>query len=227
MLNRFRSKLATLAQTSWVLYAVRETAIVTVGILIAFGLNAWWENHKESREEGKHLRTLASDFGQNATRLKELINLEGQIQAASLSLIRSDREMDTAALRTALGRVFSSDRFEPVMGAYEGLVSSTGLTLVSDEQLRGDLASFAAAVESPYGERLSNDLYFEFTREFIGKLQYANSVAGLPTSEPGYRELLSDPRFREHLALRYAAERDVERHYRHLLDLCERINARL
>jgi len=84
MLSRFRSKLATFAQTRWSPTCARNRN--------RHGRqsrrlrpHAWWENHKEAREEEKHLRTLASDFGQNATRLKELVALEDKNQAASLS----------------------------------------------------------------------------------------------------------------------------------------------
>jgi Family of unknown function (DUF6090) len=214
-------------RSGWMSYAVRETAIVTIGILIAFMLNAWWEGQKQAREESRHLRALASDFTQNAEQLTRLIELERAILSASLALIQPNNTLDGTGLRDAIGRVFSSDRFEPVMGAYEGLVSSAGLTLISDDELRVDLASFAAAVRNPYGEKISSDFYFAFTREFIGKLQMVENVLRQPTSSERYRELLSDVRFREHLALRYAAERDVERYYRGLLETCNRINARL
>jgi hypothetical protein len=223
----FRNKLTTMMRSGWVSYAVRETAIVTIGILIAFALNAWWEGHKQDREEAKHLRALSSDFERNAEALKSLVKLEEEIAVASLALIQPNPPTDDEAMRKAIGRVFSSGRFEPVMGAYEGLVNASGLTLISDDGLRADLASFAASVSNPYGERMSNDLYFAFTREFVGKLQLAEMILEQPTSAERYRELLSDPRFREHLALRFAAERDVGRYYNELLKTCERINASL
>jgi hypothetical protein len=225
--NAFRKRLANTLQTGWLSYAIRETAIVTIGILLAFALNAWWEGHKQDREEAKHLRALASDFEHNAAELTRLIKLEEEIANASLSLIKKPLVQDDESVRKLVGRVFSSGRFEPVMGAYEGLVSSSGLTLISSDDLREDLASFAAAVRNPYGERVSDDLYFAFTREFVGQLQMTENILGEPTSAEAYRELLRDPRFREHLALRFAAERDVGRYYGELLERCKRINANL
>ena len=227
MPSDFRNKLTTLMRSGWLSYTVRETAIVTIGILIAFALNAWWEGHKQDREEAKHLRALASDFERNAESLQSLVKLEEQISAASLALIKVQGPMDDEATRQAIGRVFSSSRFEPVMGAYEGLVNASGLTLITDDALRTDLASFAASVSNPYGVRISDDLYFAFTSEFIGKLQMTEMILGQPTSVEKYRELLADARFREQLAIRYAAERDVGRYYAQLLETCERINASL
>lgn len=227
MSNAFRKRLANTLQTGWLPYAIRETAIVTIGILLAFALNAWWEGHKQDRDEAKHLRALASDFERNAAELTRLIKLEEEIANASLSLIKKSPVHDDESVRRLVGRVFSSGRFEPVMGAYEGLVNSSGLTLISNDELREDLASFAAEVRNPYGERVSDDLYFAFTREFVGRLQMTENILGEPTSAEAYRELLSEPRFREHLALRFAAERDVGRYYGELLEKCQRINASL
>ncbi len=220
----FRKKIASSLQSGWFTYVVRETAIVTIGILVAFALNAWWEGHKQDRDERKHLRALASDFQRNAQELTRLVKLEEEISNASLSLIKRPSALDAESIRKLVGRVFSSDRFEPVMGAYEGLVNSSGLTLISDDALRKDLASFAAAVRNPYGERISDDFYFAFTREFAGRLQMTETILGEPTSVEAYRELLTDARFREHLALRFTAERDVGRYYTDLLKTCERIN---
>jgi hypothetical protein len=225
--NTFRKRLANTLQTGWLSYAIRETAIVTIGILLAFALNAWWEGHKQDREEAKHLRALASDFERNAQQLARLVKLEEEIANASLSLIKKGPAQDAETVHRLVGKVFSSGRFEPVMGAYEGLVNSSGLTLISNDVLREDLASFAAAVRNPYGERISDDFYIAFTREFAGRLQMTETILGEPTSAEAYRELVSDQRFREHLALRFAAERDVGRYYNELLKTCERINASL
>jgi hypothetical protein len=223
----FRNKLANTLRSGWLPYAIRETAIVTIGILLAFALNAWWEGHKEDRQETKHLRALASDFDRNAQELTRVVGLEEEIANASLALIKKTPAPDPETTRRLMGRVFSSGRFEPVMGAYEGLVNSSGLTLISSDALREDLASFAAAVRNPYGERISDDFYFAFTREFAGQLQMAENILGEPTSADAYRELLNDARFREHLAIRFAAERDVGRYYKELLNTCQRINVAL
>jgi hypothetical protein len=50
--------------------AVVEIGIVTVGIIIAFALDAWWDDRSLSRQEQVHLRALASDFQQNVDSLK-------------------------------------------------------------------------------------------------------------------------------------------------------------
>src|SRR5262252_331642 len=72
-------------------HALREIAIVTIGILIAFALNAWWENHKERRQEQQNLRALAGDFERNTAQLDELSKAEDNIATSSLELLKIAR----------------------------------------------------------------------------------------------------------------------------------------
>lgn len=221
-----RRKVGDLLQTGWVAYAIRETAIVTLGILLAFALNAWWEDHKESRDEERHLRALASDFARNEAELKSIIEFEEGISSASIELLQLDNPR-AEEVRAGFGKVFNSRRFEPVMGAYEALINSAGLTLITDDELRADLAQFAAALNTRYGERFSDGLYFEFVREFTGRLAVTDVILNKPVDAAHYVDLLADARFREYLALRYSAERDVGTYYKTLLKTCERINSKV
>ena len=215
-------------RSGWPLYALRATAIDTVGILVAFGLDAWWDHRNELREEKKHLRALEGDFKRNVADLKMLIRDEQQISASSLEALkiaRGDRPADKVHI--VLSEVFNSRRFDPVMGAYEALVNSGGLAVLSDDELRAVLAAFAAQVNTRYSERFSDELYFSFIRDFIGRLQLSSSVLGATVSPASYSELLADSKFQEYLALRYATERDVAVCYQELLRLCDEIVSRL
>src|SRR5215831_3253010 len=99
---------------------MREVVIVTIGIMIAFGLNAWWEYHKERRIEQVQLRALRTDFEANIDRLKYIIAREEGIQSASrqlLNLTKGDKPQPAQDVFDLLNQVFTSARFEPVMGA--------------------------------------------------------------------------------------------------------------
>lgn len=211
--------------------ALGEIGIVTIGILIAFSLEAWWDNRSEARQEQIHLRALASDFQQNISTLERLVELEESIASSSQRLLAraQAREPDsTESLDELLSNVFNSARFEPVMGAYEALVNSAGLTLIRDDSLRASLAHFAAQVSDQYAESWSNEHYFAFAREFGGRI-----VLGLDEAKPAdtreqeLEALLRDPRFQEYLALRYTSERDMARKYGDLLRQAEAVLAQV
>jgi hypothetical protein len=212
------------------LRAAREIAIVTLGILIAFALNAWWEERRERRHEQQHLRALASDFQQNVERLAFLVEREERVSQRSLKLLEAARAPDEGtpeSVRVLVQEVFSSQRFEPVMGAYEALVNSAGLTLIRDDELRSALADFAALVNGRYAERFADELYFQLVHAFAGQLQFADIVASPQATPRSYRALLDDPKFQEYLALRHVMEQQVADHYRGLQRRAEHILGRL
>jgi hypothetical protein len=211
-----------------------EGLVVVASILVAFMLDAWWSQRAAEQKEAAHLLALRSDFQQNVSRLQRLVALEDGIMDASQRLLRVASAVNVPApedsLNNLLGRVFNSGRFEPVLGAYEAVVSSGGLAQLRGDSLRLALADFASFVEGRYSERYSDELYFDFIRSSTGRLGFAGAVLGSDTSRiwqnataQSYRLLLADPKFREHLALRYLAERDVARVYRGLLQKAERV----
>lgn len=208
-----------------------EIAVVTVGILIAFALDAWWDNRATAEQEQVHLRALASDLQQNIAALQELLEKEESVMSSCqglLKLTRAEQAPPAASLEELFSSVFNSGRYEPVMGAYEALVNSGGLTLIRDESLRAALAEFAAKVQGQYAETWSNEHYFSFTREFGGRylLLHAQSTAA-DARERAYEAMLRDPRFQEHLATRYYSERDMANKYRGLLKQAEELLAQL
>jgi hypothetical protein len=210
---------------------VGEIAVVTAGILIAFALDAWWDNRATAEREQVHLRALASDFEQNVAALKALIKNEEAVMSGSEDLLKLARAPHAGARTSVIEmmkRVFNSRRYEPVMGAYEALVNSGGLMLIRDEPLRGSLAEFAARVNGQYSENWSNEQYFAFARAFGGRFVLHSWEA--QTGAADERELddmLRDPRFQEHLAMRYYSERDMANKYRSLLKQAESVLAQL
>lgn len=199
--------------------ALLEIGIVVVGILIAFALDAGWARRRAAAEERAHIRALSSDFESNAQRLERLIRLEERISSGSATLLGiavSGDKVSADSIAGLMSIVFTSNRYEPVMGAYEALVNSAGLTIIRDDSLRAALAEYAARVNGRYYERYSDELYFAFIRDFTGRLQIFDGVQESPRSAESYAALLRDPRFREQLALRHLSERDVARRYREL-----------
>src|SRR5688572_32744506 len=112
-------------ETVW--WGVGEVSIVVVGVLIAFALNAWWAERDALRAEQVHLRSLVTDFERNIGSLQDLVQRQERVEKACVDLLRLARTEPLASsntIRPLLGQVFSSVRFEAVMGAYEALLNS-------------------------------------------------------------------------------------------------------
>lgn len=211
--------------------ALSEIPIVTAGILIAFALDTWWDNHGTADREQVHLRALTSDFEQNVTALQALVRTEEGVMSSSQALLkqaRATQPAEAASVVALMSEVFNSSRYEPVMGAYEALVNSGGLMLIRDESLRAALAKFAAQAQGTYSESWSNEHYFAFAREFGGTFMlYSWERDDHAADEHVVLEMLRNPRFQEHLVMRYYSERDMERKYRTLLQQAQSVQALL
>ena len=204
-----------------------EMVVVVASILIAFSLDAWWSRRSDDRTQAAHLGALESDFEQNVMRLTELVERERRIAESSrrlLSLaVMPQGAVQPDSVNHLFGQVFNSGRFGPSMGAYEAIVSSGGLSGVRADSLRIALADFVSLLESRYVENYADQLYLDFIQTYTGRLGTTAAViaADTVTASPGRmvpdRALLIDPRFREHLALRYLAERGVGDSYKSLL----------
>ena len=234
MIGEFRTRLQRGSSPGFLLWAAGEIFVVVAGVLIAFGLNAWWAERSARIEEQTHLRALVDDFEQNVGIYAKLLEREEGTVKSSLELLklaRTEPDAEVAIVWPLIDGVFSSLRFEPDLDTYQALVNSGGLTLIRDDELRSDLAGFAQRALNPYSERFADQLYMSFTTRFIGGLQYSGVVAQEASPPQAYGELLRDPVFQEHLAFRYLIERDVAADYRELLaearDILEQLRAEI
>jgi hypothetical protein len=229
MIGEFRPFAQRGARANVLLWVAGEIFIVVAGVLIAFGLNAWWAERSAGIEEQTHLRALIRDFELNVGLYGELSERSQRTADASLELLqlaRKQPDAEPAVVRTLLNRVFSSYRRKPALDAYEALVSSAGLTLIRDERLRAALAGFADRAVEPYQERFSDQVYLAFTTRYLGRLRLAGPAEGAAEPE-SFAELLSEPDFQEHLAYRYALERDVAGLFKDRLTEAQDVLARL
>lgn len=129
-------------QIPWARILAEGVAIV-VSILLAFGIQAWWDGRQDRAEEQEMLRGLEVDFAANADRLVQVIGLNeahedrlfrlGQIGGDSLSGLPPDSLIQ-------YGRaLFATNTFDPRDGTLDGALSSGKLELIRDESLQDRL----------------------------------------------------------------------------------------
>ena len=81
MIGEFRAFSARFGASGVWLGVVGEILIVTLGVLLAFGLNAWWVERAARSDEQTHLRALARDFERNVGVFKVLLERDGVFQS--------------------------------------------------------------------------------------------------------------------------------------------------
>ena len=129
-----------------------EGIIIVVSILLAFWIQAWWEDAKDAERERAHLEALQVEFKANLKSLESNIARLESIKSAAVSLIyiiegKVDRP-SVDSLSDITWEAFSFPPYEPRTTAYENLISTGDISLIRDESLKSDLAVFASTVET-------------------------------------------------------------------------------
>jgi hypothetical protein len=145
----------------WNRIAVEAVAIVA-SILLAFSIDAWWEDHQDRAAEQRILVGLKSEFEQNL----ELIEIELSYRNAVVDSIFklfdasvSPTSLEPEVLDGLVGDLTWWQNIKYSRGAIDGLLQSGRLSLIANEELRRDLAS----VPSRYDDTTASELYDQDT----------------------------------------------------------------
>ena len=205
-----------------------EILIVTVGIVIAFGLNSWWEGRRDGARELAHLRALYEETVENRKRLAEKEAFEGRLNErllALIDLIRADPPPPSFEVMGAVAKVFVSRQFEPVTAAYDELVGTGGLALIRNVQLRREIVELATLLKSRQEEEFGERAHQALTAAAVGKLGVAEwGALKAPTPEAATRQasrwnfapLLKDAKFQDLLIFRQLQAADLHGYYREI-----------
>jgi len=163
----------------YLLYAIGEILLVVIGILIALQVNNWNEELKNRRSERAYLERLSRDIDLDAVALKDAIeNAESWAQAAGFVLTALEDSSTAAFAPCRFARSMTLAQYSnwPVLNrqTYQELVSTGGLSLISDAELKAKLGQF-------YAEFDANGQFTDQFRQIA--LKYSDAIRGVWTIE--------------------------------------------
>lgn len=127
-----------------------EGTVVVVSILLAFGIDAWWDNRLESRERGELLRSLTEDFEWNRSELarsiEEVESVHGRLTTFLLASSRPD-SVPLDSLRNLFRAVISPPSFQPAMAAYRAALAAGRLGSLENPGLVEAMVRFEDALQ--------------------------------------------------------------------------------
>lgn len=142
MISYFRKIRARLAQEnkfqSYFRYAIGEILLVVIGILIALQINNWNQKNKSEKEAEFQLSKLKDNLLSDKTHLKTVIALDS---AYINNLIFCTKVLANEVIATReeftsrFQDMFNTNHFDQVRGAFDGLISSGKIELISDQEL--------------------------------------------------------------------------------------------
>jgi hypothetical protein len=134
-----------------------EGTAVVVSILLAFAIDAWWDERKERDDEREVLLALRAEF--EANRLDAISAIDHHEDA--VRRIREFRSMSPASIealtldekRILVARFASPRTFDPQRGSVRALIGAGRLGILRDPGLRDALMTFMTIVEDADEDR--------------------------------------------------------------------------
>jgi hypothetical protein len=178
-----------------------EGVVIVVSILLAFGIDAWWEGQQNRAEEERVLSALLDEFVDNGDGLattREVHRREVRAMEALLAAAESGALPATATLDTIFARALYVGHYNPRTGALSSTISSGRIDLVKNPELRNRLAGWDAIISDlVLDEQTRRDfVYHELIPALAGFGIGGNASNGRPSRSDyeealGSRELLA------------------------------------
>jgi hypothetical protein len=132
--------------------ALGELALIVVGILAAFAVDAWWDDRQEAARAVSYLRQLRVDLDANERVIKEFIDHHA---AARDSATRLAAYFDAPeplpgckTLDELLTATLEWSSLDLRTGTYGALLATGDIRLIRNDELRGEVIHYAGAVNT-------------------------------------------------------------------------------
>lgn len=137
--------MTALSRDRWLLLGAEGTAII-VSILLAFAIDAWWDERGERRQEAALMHGLHADFQASQAHLERWLAGNRAVEDASSELLDQLRMADRGAPVSVNGRLFlgvlSSPTYSPTDATLGAALSSGKIELLGSLELRKELAAW-------------------------------------------------------------------------------------
>jgi len=128
-----------------------EGAVVVVSILIAFALDAWWEDRQVRQETAEDLAIVEYELAENIRLVQVTMDIMSQVVTANKELIaelltHSDSAMIEVEDATVFWSLFSHPTLDPSLGGTDAWIAAGRLGGLDSSLLRQRLASVRGKV---------------------------------------------------------------------------------
>lgn len=174
-----------------------ETVAIVLSILLAFAIDAWWNERNERLEEQRVLQQLTEEFETVAAQLGGYVAMDrrtlrnvSRIDSLMQDALADGRRAITARDST-LRWLWTQGTFAPTLPTFDGLRTSGRLTLIQHQELATALSAWPAQLEDAVEhQEQSLDIIFQFV--YPAAMQTFN--VGPPHDQTlAYIDRLADP----------------------------------
>lgn len=187
-----------------------ESVAIILSILLAFSIDAGWDEFQERKQERAFLGSLLSDFEETRNRINTSIDRHNRFIALARQLLglygRGVPDVDRDELETMLGAVFFDwESLYLPSGSRDALFASGDIEIISNEELRAMLAAWPSKVADAAEDEvwISDDVMNSMAPYLNDKIRTRN-VARLTSPDAteliaaielvNYEDLWNDPK---------------------------------
>ena len=125
-----------------------EALVIVGSILLAFALDAGWDDRQERERVSELLSAVADDFDREVVALDSVVAVNRRREALQTALLHLTEPGVGTVLADSVARLASEpgnhEIYDPSFGALSALLASGGLERVQDPELRRQLAGWPA-----------------------------------------------------------------------------------
>ena len=175
-----------------------EGAAIVVSILLAFSIEAWWDDYQDRSEEQGILLSLKSEFEQNLAFIEREISYRNAVIQSILKIFDASvgqSSIQSEVLDELIGDVTWWQNIPYSRGAIDGLLQSGSLSLIENEELRGILASMPSRYDATTRSELDDrDFTVNAVIPFLNTHASLTQIANTMTKgRPGTRISATPP----------------------------------
>jgi hypothetical protein len=168
-----------------------EGAVIVVSILLAFSIDAWWNNRIEQQREHEQLVSMRTEFMASLSGLDEVltsIQLHAKNVDSLIALLKAAGDEPVMVQGALLGSAITWRTSDVSTSTLDALMASGDLNLLSNLELRANLAGFPAYLLDITEDELIAQKFAEsemsvfLAREGLAEIAYANRE-GVPGPE--------------------------------------------
>jgi len=196
-----------------------ESAVIVVSILLAFGIEAWWDDRQDTAEAHEILLSLKEEFLTHRSVLAEAKETQQAFARSIERLLQATRSTDVppvATMDTLLRNATWASTWDPGSGARDALIASGRLELIDNMELRTQLAAWQGVIDELRDNELAvRQIIVTMFNPYLARRGVSPRVKAVRMAWPAplmseseaeraYRDILADPEFEGMLANRYA-----------------------
>ena len=174
-----------------------EAAAIVASILLAFAIDAWWQEYVEDQKESEVLTGLLDDFETSKANIADWRNFHVAVQESTAKLLRvvTSNEVSTTTeeIDHFLGDIgWWDSQAHFSTGALNSLVYGGELSIIEDDALRRMLADWPSQIEHvTTTQKQDYDFFLNVLMPFYRANSYLPQMAALGTKMPGRPEIIS------------------------------------